>query len=146
MQEKLPEFRREGTWIVDNSRLEGLNTSVKLLAPKACPDDSLHVRKSQAAASCTRQRVPRVYNLKGDLGVAIFVKAPHGTTPLVRLICACCNRCRCCLGDGGLVLVGEFVFDIFPRCLADGRSRFREEAACRYSYPPSDDGMLKMPY
>ena len=38
-QEELPELRREGTGIVDNSPPEGLNTSAELLAPNASPDD-----------------------------------------------------------------------------------------------------------
>ena len=118
---------------MDGSPPEGLNTSAKLLAPEACPEDRLNMRKVQAVASSTRERVPRVYDLEGNLRVEHFPWAPLGTTPFLRVRGICFYRCR--LGDIGLIFAGEFRLHSFRCCFAAGRPRFREKAACCYSHP-----------
>ena len=118
MQEELPELRQEGAWIVDNSPPEGLNASAKLLASEASSYDGLWVRKAQAVASCTRQRVPRVSYLEGNLGVLLPLWAPLAATSFLRIRGTCCHRCHCRLGNRGVVFIGEFRLHSLPRCRA----------------------------
>ena len=85
--------------------------------------------------------------LDGQLWAELFFRAPVGTTPFLRVGRTCCQRCRCCFGDAGLISLRELSFHSLPCFLAPRRVRFGEKASCCHSHPrwmAADDALLNI--